>query len=133
MMDELYSASNKLLNNVDIRNKNKRLSMNETGVETVSLEVMETAKLVYDNLNKILSIIDETSLYYDCESGVNFRNKFYSLSNDFSTIVQNIENYAYSLKNVISRYKENQNIVVTKISDHAEQVREEILRKGEIN
>ena len=81
-----------------IKNANKVVAMNETGVDTLATETMQLAMIANDYLNKIIDIMNKTKEHYQCEAGDELRKRFNELSTDFPIVVQNIENYAYSLK-----------------------------------
>ena len=81
-----------------IQNASKAVSMNEAGIDSLAVETMQVAKLANDYLNKIVDIMDGTKNYYKSEAGDALRSKFDDLKDDFAITVQNIENYAYSLK-----------------------------------
>ena len=81
-----------------IKNANKVVAMNETGVDTLATETMQLAMIANDYLNKIIDIMNKTKEHYQCEAGDELRKRFNELSADFPIVVQNIENYAYSLK-----------------------------------
>lgn len=81
-----------------IKNANKVVAMSETGVDMLATETMQLAMLANDYLNKIIDIMNKTKEHYQCEAGDELRKRFNELSADFPIVIQNIENYAYSLK-----------------------------------
>jgi DNA-binding ferritin-like protein (Dps family) len=87
-----FSSSDK------IKNTAKAVTMNEAGMDTLAQDTMQLALLANDYLNKIIDIMNGTKEYFQCEAGDDIRRRFSELSADFPTVVQNIENYAYSLK-----------------------------------
>ena len=97
-----------------IKNASKAVSMNEAGMDVLAVETMQVAKLANDYLNKIVDIIDGTKNYYKSDSGDALRARFEDLKDDFSITVQNIENYAYSLK----KAKNNFNLRVDEAIQH---------------
>ncbi len=81
-----------------VKNANKTIAMNEAGIDTLAMETMQMAMIANDYLNKIIDIMNKTKEHYQCEAGDEMRRKFNELSADFPNVIQNIENYAYSLK-----------------------------------
>lgn len=81
-----------------IKNTAKAITMNEAGMDTLAQDTMQLALLANDYLNKIIDIMSGTKEYFQCEAGDDIRRRFSELSADFPIVVQNIENYAYSLK-----------------------------------
>ncbi len=81
-----------------IQNANKTIAMNEAGIDTLALDTMQVAMIANDYLNKIIDIMNSTKEHYQCESGDEMRRRFNEFSADFPIVIQNIENYAYSLK-----------------------------------
>lgn len=131
-MNELYNNEIKNLTDLDsIKNNQKRISINEYGVEQITIEILKSAKLINDYLSKILSIIDGTKQYFDCDLGQKYRNKFYDFSKNFPVLIQNIENYAYSLKNAVNKYRDYKTLVVSKILTDSETIGKE-LQKGKV-
>ena len=58
----------------------------------------QMAMIANDYLNKIIDIMNSTKEHYQCEAGDEMRRRFNEFSADFPIVIQNIENYAYSLK-----------------------------------
>lgn len=117
------------LNNIEIldyfepvKNVEKKIALNENGVDMLSIEILKCAQLVNDYLSKIITIVDATKTHFDCEIGTIYRNKFYEFSKNFPILIQNIENYAYSLRNVENKFRENQNIIVSKLISKSEEI-----------
>lgn len=81
-----------------IKNSTKSITMNEAGIDNLAIITMQVAKVVNDYLNKIIDIMDCTKSYYQCENGDLLRTKFNEFQANFPIVIQNIENYAYSLK-----------------------------------
>ena len=81
-----------------IQNANKTIAMNEAGIDTLALDTMQVAMIANDYLNKIIDIMNSTKEHYQCEAGDEMRRRFNEFSADFPIVIQNIENYAYSLK-----------------------------------
>ncbi len=81
-----------------IKNASKTIAMNEAGVDTLAMETMQMAMIANDYLNKIIDIMNGTKEHFQCEAGDEMRKRFNDLSADFTNVIQNIENYAYSLK-----------------------------------
>ena len=81
-----------------IKNNTKVIAMNEAGVDALAMETMQLAMIANDYLNKIIDIMNKTKEYYQCEAADMMRKRFNDLSADFPNVIQNIENYAYSLK-----------------------------------
>ena len=130
-MNEIYTEDIEILTDIDVvKNVDRKVLINENGIEQISIEILNCSKLINDYLSKILSIIDGTKNYFDCELGTIYRNKFYDFSKNFPILIQNIENYAYSLKKAESNYRDYKSVVVSKILTNSEKIDSEI-RKGE--
>ena len=114
-----------------VRNADKKISIHENGIDQLSIEILSCTKLINDYLSKILSIVDETKNYFDCELGFTYRNKFYDFSKNFPILIQNIENYAYSLKKAASNYRDYKSVVVSKLSTSSDMIETE-LKKGKV-
>jgi hypothetical protein len=81
-----------------IKNASKTIGMNETGIDTLAMDTMQVAMIANDYLNKIIDIMNGTKEHFQSEAGDEIRKRFNDFSADFPIIIQNIENYAYSLK-----------------------------------
>lgn len=99
-----------------ILNNRKRISLNETGIDTLKLEVLEYAKSCNDSLSKIQDIVDSTERFYQSESGIEYRKKFHELSNSFQNVIFNIENIAYGLKEAKNKFANKKNETIARIS-----------------
>ena len=96
-----------------IKNTTKSITMNEAGIDLLATETMQTAMIANDYLNKIVVLVDKTKEYFQCEAGDELRRKFSELSAEFPVVIQNIENYAYSLKKAKEKKLESvQNAVI---------------------
>lgn len=96
-----------------IKNASKTIAMNEAGIDTLAMETMQMAMIANDYLNKIIDIMNNTKEHYQCEAGDEMRKRFNELSADFPIIIQNIENYAYSLKKAKNKRKEGvQDVII---------------------
>lgn len=102
--------------NGSIKNERKRISLNESGIDVLKLEVLEYAKNCNDSLSKILDIVDSTELFYQSESGKNYRAKFHDLSNSFQNIIFNIENIAYGLKEAKSQFANKKDETIAQLT-----------------
>ena len=81
-----------------IKNASKTIGMNEAGIDTLAMDTMQMAMIANDYLNKIIDIMNSTKEHYQCEAADEMRRRFNEFSADFPIVIQNIENYAYSLK-----------------------------------
>lgn len=81
-----------------INNASKTIGMNEAGIDTLAMDTMQMAMIANDYLNKIIDIMSNTKEHYQCEAADEMRKRFNEFSADFPIVIQNIENYAYSLK-----------------------------------
>lgn len=81
-----------------INNGSKTIAMNEAGIDSLASETMQVAMIANDYLNKIIDIMDKTKEHFQCDAADEMRRKFNEFSVDFPIVIQNIENYAYSLK-----------------------------------
>ena len=96
-----------------VRNSNTHISIREEALDLLAIDVLHYAQRANEILDDISQIVASTSEFYKCESGKKFREKFSELTPSFSIIVENIENYAYSLKNVKNKFLEHagQNVI----------------------
>ena len=86
-----------------IKNASKTIGMNEAGIDTLAMDTMQMAMISNDYLNKIIDIMNSTKEHYQCEAADEMRRRFNEFSADFPIVIQNIENYAYSLKKAKSK------------------------------
>lgn len=86
-----------------IKNASKTIGMNEAGIDTLAMDTMQMAMIANDYLNKIIDIMNSTKEHYQCEAADEMCRKFNEFSADFPIVIQNIENYAYSLKKAKSK------------------------------
>ena len=86
-----------------IKNASKTIGMNEAGIDTLAMDTMQMAMIANDYLNKIIDIMNSTKEHYQCEAADEMRRRFNEFSTDFPIVIQNIENYAYSLKKAKSK------------------------------
>ncbi|MBE6146606.1 MAG: hypothetical protein E7171_08335 [Firmicutes bacterium] len=86
-----------------IKNASKTIGMNEAGIDTLAMDTMQMAMIANDYLNKIIDIMNSTKEHYQCEAADEMRRRFNDFSADFPIVIQNIENYAYSLKKAKSK------------------------------
>jgi hypothetical protein len=113
-----------------IKNASKAVSMNEAGIDNLAVETMQVAKLTNDYLNKIIDIMDNTKNYYKCEAGDALRANFDDLKDDFSITVQNIENYAYSLKKAKNNFTSRVDEAIQHVNTAAASVEDLIKKEG---
>lgn len=113
-----------------IKNASKAVSMNEAGMDNLAVETMQVAKLTNDYLNKIIDIIDGTKNYYKCENGDALRARFDDLKDDFNITVQNIENYAYSLKKAKNNFTSRVDEAIQHVNTAAASLPELIKKEG---
>lgn len=90
-----------------IKNASKTIGMNEAGIDTLAMDTMQMAMIANDYLNKIIDIMNSTKEHYQCEAADEMRRRFNEFSADFPIVIQNIENYAYSLKKAKSKRVES--------------------------
>ena len=81
-----------------IKNSDKTIAMNEAGIDALAMETMQVSMIANDYLNKIIDIMNKTREYFQGDAADEMRRKFNELSAEFPMVIQNIENYAYSLK-----------------------------------
>ena len=86
-----------------IKNASKTIGMNGAGIDTLAMDTMQMAMIANDYLNKIIDIMNSTKEHYQCEAADEMRRRFNEFSADFPIVIQNIENYAYSLKKAKSK------------------------------
>ena len=84
-----------LVNELDL--SKKKISIDLAGIESLKVEILETAKSCNDDLSKIKNIVEKTTEFYQCENGNIFRNKFKEAQNMFPIVISNIENIARDL------------------------------------
>lgn len=79
---------------------NVPITINMDGMEMLIQDVNKASMKLNENFNQINNIMAGTKDFYKSESGNNIRRQFEDYYINLSNIVQSIENYAYSLKNV---------------------------------
>ena len=113
-----------------IKNASKTIGMNEAGIDTLAMDTMQMAMIANDYLNKIIDIMDNTKNYYKCEAGDALRANFDDLKDDFSITVQNIENYAYSLKKAKNNFTSRVDEAIQHVNTAAASVEDLIKKEG---
>lgn len=121
---EKYSK-NSIVNNAE-----KKVAVNEVGMDLLAVDTIQMAKVINDYLSRIIDIIDGTKSYYQTSSGDALRNKFNEIKTYFPTVIQNIENYAYSIKKVKNNYISNTEIVLNHLNNAISSVDELIGKEG---
>lgn len=121
---EKYSK-NSLVNNAE-----KKVAINEVGMDLLAVDTIQMAKVINDYLSRIIDIVDGTKSYYQTSSGDALRNKFNEIKTYFPTVIQNIENYAYSIKKVKNNYISNTEIVLNHLNNAISSVDELIGKEG---
>lgn len=121
---EKYSK-NSIVNNAE-----KKVAINEVGMDLLAVDTIQMAKVINDYLSRIIDIIDGTKSYYQTSSGDALRNKFNEIKTYFPTVIQNIENYAYSIKKVKNNYISNTEIVLNHLKNAISSVDELIGKEG---
>ncbi len=121
---EKYSK-NSIVNNAE-----KKVAINEVGMDLLAVDTIQMAKVINDYLSRIIDIIDGTKSYYQTSSGDALRNKFNEIKTYFPTVIQNIENYAYSIKKVKNNYISNTEIVLNHLNNAISSVDELIGKEG---
>ena len=106
------------------------IAMNEAGMDSLAIETMQVARAANDYLNRIIAIVEDTKKYYKSESGDEFRRRFNEFKLNFPIVVQNIENYAYSLKKAKSNYQNLAEVSVMKLNQAALNVQDYIKKEG---
>ncbi len=101
-----------------------------SGINDVKLEILMSDITDYaDKLNKIFNeankIVEQTSIYFDCESGMAFREKYNTLSENHQTINSNILSYAKELLAVKDRYKKGMGEISDMVNSYSVGKREE--------
>lgn len=81
-------------------NSNVPITINMDGIEMLIQDVNRASMKLNESFNKINNIMVGTKDYYKSESGNNIRKQFEDYYPNLTNIVQSVENYAYSLKNV---------------------------------
>lgn len=81
-------------------NSNIPISVNMDGLEMLIQDVNKASMKLNESFNNINNIMSGTKEYYKSESGNNVRKQFEDYYSNLTNMVQSIENYAYSLKNV---------------------------------
>lgn len=119
-----------ITNSGTIRNATKSITMNEAGIDLLAVETMQIAKTANDYLNKIIDIIDGTKTYYNTSSADELRAKFETIKTNFPIVIQNIENYAYSLKKAKISFSENVEVQINRLSNATLNVSDLIKKEG---
>ena len=77
--------------------------INEPKLDALVVEIGEIAERIKTKFTRLEEIAAETSSFYECESGTNFRNSFAKLSQNFSIVTKNILCYSSDLVRVKGR------------------------------
>lgn len=113
-----------------IQNSTKTIAMNENGVDNLAAETMRVASATSEYFSKIVAIFDETKKYYKGESADKLRTRFYEFQTNFPIVVQNIENYAYSLKKAKANYQNMADVAIQHIKTASVNVQDYIKKEG---
>lgn len=85
---------------------NDRVSgINETGLDKIALEVVESADKINKILNQIQLLVDGTNSYFLSSSGDEFRKKMSDQASYYQTMNQNILSYASDFVNLKTHYQ----------------------------
>lgn len=95
------------------------MAISEEGMDSLAVETIQLAKTVNDYLNKLINIVDRTKGYYTGKAADSYRKSFSDFSANFSVFVQNIENYAYSIKKAKNNYVNAKDVIVRTINNDA--------------
>ncbi len=101
---------------------NNNVSLNSNSLDLLVRDIMKSAQNINVTLNEIIKIVASTSEYLESENATNYRKKFEKQIPSFKNIVRNIENYAYSLKNVKTTFEEKEVTLRQKIIADAENI-----------
>lgn len=112
-----------------INNATKSITMSEAGIDNLAVETMQVSKVVNDYLNRIVDIMESTKIFYQCENGDLLRRKFDELKINFPIVVQNIENYAYSLKKAKANFLNRTEVEICRLKNATLNVRELIKKE----
>lgn len=80
----------------------KLVGINEAKLDSLILQIGEIAERINNKFNLIEQLISETSSYFQCEIGTNYRLKFNGTKSNFEIVNKNILNMAADLVNVKS-------------------------------
>ena len=110
-------------------NPRKRVSINSDAIDVLTMDILEIARKANITLNKITTIVANTSETYKCDSGYLLRKKINNKTQDFTNIIQNIENYAYSLKTIKSKMTLKKDEIIADIQRKSASISAENIKK----
>lgn len=113
-----------------IQSSTKAIVMNESGVDALAVETMRVASAVSEYLDRIVAIFDGTKKYYRGETADKLRARFYEFQINFPIVVQNIENYAYSLKKAKNNYQNMVDVAIQHVKTASVNVQDYIRKEG---
>lgn len=96
------------------------VSLNSNSLDLLILDIMKSAQDINVTLDEIIRVVAETSEYLESENATKYRKKFEKQIPSFKNIVRNVENYAYSLKNVETTFEEKSVELRQKVLNDAE-------------
>lgn len=82
----------------------KMSAINEDALDKLVVEIYDYASKIKSILGNMEDLVLGTETYFDCEVGINARNKFKLLSSRFAVIPDNIVSYAEDLVQVKTSY-----------------------------
>ena len=112
--DQTIDTIKQQASSVDIPTVNIRI--NNTGADVLAKDIMEYSRLANNSLSSISSIVENSAEFYDCPAGIKFRRKFKKLAENFPILIQNMENYALSIKKAERLYNDHAGIVVSNLN-----------------
>lgn len=110
-------------------NPRKRVSINSDAIDVLTMDILEIARKANITLNKITTIVANTSETYKSDSGYLLRKKINNKTQDFTNIIQNIENYAYSLKTIKSKMTLKKDEIIADIQRKSASISAENIKK----
>lgn len=90
----------------------KLVGINEAKLDSLILQIGEFAERINNKFNLIEQLVSESSSYFQCDPGTDFRLKFNSTKSNFEIVNKNILNMAADLVSVKSMmHKTNANAI----------------------
>ena len=99
---------------------NERVAgINESGLDKIALEVIESADKINKIFNQLQILVDETNSYFLSTSGDLFRKKMTEQANYYQTMNQNILSYANDFVNLKAFYQNKANEMTSIFQSHS--------------
>ena len=105
-----------------VRPPSYNIGINSAGADVLAKDIMEYSRSAYSSLSTISQLFENSAEFYDSRAGDKLRKKFKRLSENFPILIQNMENYALSIKKAERLYNDHADIVVIGLNKSIDQV-----------